>query len=339
MADEASKSQTTDPNAVVDNAIQNNDTADNATGTKTSPTPNVDDDDMSKPPRTTNEERAAADDAAAAERVAASTKDVVPAEYREKYAANNGTCGDFIATELSAMAKDGGIASLNAVKAENGIPAGKWADLNNGMQRMNLANTLRASYLRGEMIKIGGKEHSIGKALVEFEGEGDDREPLKYDDPKELGKFIKMVDLQDTDRTRAALIRTMSPKPEKKPTKTAEERAAEKAAKDKAREDEKAKKAEERAADKAKKDAERAAAQKARDDEKAKKEKERDEAKAKKDAERDRLAKEREAAKAEAKAAAAKASEGGKAADDAAKATQAVADKKAGDNKKAGAVK
>lgn len=229
-----------------------------------------------------------AESAAAEEAAASATKDVVPPEYRAKYQAGNGTCGDFIATEISAMTREGGTNALAQIKRENNIAEGRWTELNNGMQRMNLANTLRAGFLRGEPITIGGKQHSLEAYLAEFEGTGDDRVPIKLDNEKELGKFIKMMDLQDNDRTRAALQKALGPKPEKKPRKTPEEREAEKQAK--AAEAEKA-----RAEKKAKREAEAAERTKAREEAAAAAKKEREEKAAEREKERQAKADERAA--------------------------------------------
>jgi hypothetical protein len=153
-------------------------------------------------------------------------KDVVPAQYREKYAAGNGTCGDFIATEISSLTKEGGVPSLNAIKTENGIPDTRWAGFNNGMQRMNLANTLRASFLRGEVIRIGGREYSLAAALIEF-NEGN--EPMDPTNDVDMAGFIKTIDVQDTERTRNAIRRAFGPNPEEAKAKKAAEKAEAKA--------------------------------------------------------------------------------------------------------------
>ena len=86
-------------------------------------------------------------------------KDVVPGEYRERYKATGGTNGDFIATSLSKVAEDG-VEALASVKRENGIDKDRWAGFNPGMQRMNLANVLRGSFLKGETITILGKQYN-----------------------------------------------------------------------------------------------------------------------------------------------------------------------------------
>lgn len=169
-------------------------------------------------------------------------KDIVPPQYRERYQANGGNNGDFIANELTASMTSGGTDSLNAVKAENNVPPNLWNTLNNGQQRMNLSNRLRASYLRGETITIAGKQYNLDAQQDEF---GD----LDATNESTLGKFIAFVGLTDNDRTRRALKTYFHDRPEKARLKA--EREAEREQKAKDREAEKAKKAEEREAAKA----------------------------------------------------------------------------------------
>lgn len=161
-------------------------------------------------------------------------KDIVPPQYRKKYQELGGTCGDFIATELSAMVESGGVDSLNAVKAENNIPAARWSGLNNGQQRMNLSNTLRAAFLRGEPIRIQGKEYSLHTLKEEF---GD----LDAANEKQVGKFLEFVSMPNDDRNRRAIKRVFHDLPQKATERA--KREEERAAKAKAKEDEKAAKA------------------------------------------------------------------------------------------------
>lgn len=176
-------------------------------------------------------------------------KDVVPPAYREKYKATGGTCGDFIAEGLSKVSKDGG---LDSVKTENGIDASRWGTFNPGMQRMNLANTLRAQFLNGATIKILGKEYNALHQLEDFNGD--------YKAPGQLSKIADYLGLQQTDRVFMSLSKLIFPPEKKGPT--AEERAAAKAETAKVKEAEKVAKSE--AAAKAKQEkADKAAADKA----------------------------------------------------------------------------
>lgn len=172
-------------------------------------------------------------------------KDVVPSAYRDKYKETGGTNGDFIATALQRLAKDGGVDTLNTVKAENGIEATRWSTFNPGMQRMNLANVLRGTYLKGNTIKILAKEYNAVHQRDDYTGKVDDTD-------KALKGLAEYLGLTSSDRTIASLRKLFFPPA---PTgKTAEERAAEKAAKDKAKSDEKAAKAKVKADEKAAKD-------------------------------------------------------------------------------------
>lgn len=161
----------------------------------------------------------------------ADKKDVVPSAYRDKYKETGGTCGDFIATKLQSVAKDG---SLDSIKAENNIEASRWGTFNPGMQRMNLANVLRGQYLKGETITILGKQYNAKHQSEDFNG-------TVADDDKTLNRLAGFLELQQNDRTIAALRKLFFPPAPK--GKTAEERAAEKAAKDAAKEAGKALKA------------------------------------------------------------------------------------------------
>lgn len=149
-------------------------------------------------------------------------KDVVPTAYREKYKETGGTNGDFIATALSKIGENG-IDSLNQVKAENGIEAARWSTFNHGMQRMNLANVLRGQYLKGGTIKLLGREYNIKHQSEDFNG-------TVTDDAKVLDRLAGFLELNVSDRTRAALQKLFFPAAPK--GKTAEQRAADKAAKD-----------------------------------------------------------------------------------------------------------
>lgn len=175
-------------------------------------------------------------------------KDIVPSKYRDQYAANKGTCGDFIASELSAV-MEGGIDMLKGVKKANGIAESAWAGLNNGQQRMNVSNALRAAYLRGEEIDILGKKFSFKTHMEEY---GD----TKFDGSNEASvrKFLAFISMPENTRNMRAIKKFFHDDPQK-----ARERAEreDKAAKAKAEKEEAKKKAaEDKAAAEAAKKAE-----------------------------------------------------------------------------------
>lgn len=193
-------------------------------------------------------------------------KDVVPSAYRDKYKETGGTCGDFIATQLSKVSNDG-VEALASIKGENSIEADRWATFNPGMQRMNLANVLRGRFLKGETITILGKQYNAKHLAEDFNG-------TVEDNPTVLNKLASYLDLQQNERTVAALQKLFFPPAPKGPT--AEERAAAKEAKEKAKADAKAEreaaaaeKRQAKEAEKAEKAEKRAEEKKARDDAKA----------------------------------------------------------------------
>lgn len=128
-------------------------------------------------------------------------KDVVPSQYRERYKATGGTCGDFIATKLQGIAKDG---PLDAVKIENGIEADRWGTFNPGMQRMNLANVLRGRFLKGETITILGKQYNAVHAKDDFNF-------TLEDTTASLQRAAGVLELQQNDRIVAALRKLYFP--------------------------------------------------------------------------------------------------------------------------------
>jgi hypothetical protein len=138
------------------------------------------------------------------------SKDIVPATYRDRYAANKGTCGDFIAAELSAIMESNGVESLKQIKRENDIPEGAWGGLNNGQQRMNVSNALRTAYLRGHPIKIMGKEFSL-------ETHREDYNDPKFDASNEsqIKKFLGFIDMPDNTRNVRAIKKVFHDDPEK----------------------------------------------------------------------------------------------------------------------------
>lgn len=146
-------------------------------------------------------------------------KDVVPTHYRDKYKETGGTCGDFIATKLQSVGKDG---SLDSIKAENGIERDRWSTFNPGMQRMNLANVLRGRYLKGDSITILGKQYNAKHQSEDFNF-------TLEDTPASLARAASVLELQNNDRTIAALQKLFFPAALK--GKSAEEREQERAAK------------------------------------------------------------------------------------------------------------
>lgn len=179
-------------------------------------------------------------------------KDVVPSTYRDKYKATGGTCGDFIANELARVGKDGAPA-LAAVMKENGIPASRWSNHNVGMQRMNLANVLRSTFLNGGDIYILGKQYNLGHMAEDYNGTLDDND-------KSIGKFAETIELNNSPRVVKAIRKTVFGAAERaraEEAKTAKRAEAEKAKADKAAAKEAARK--EREAKAAKVKAEKAA--------------------------------------------------------------------------------
>ncbi len=99
---------------------------------------------------------------------------VVPKKYREKYGKSQ-CCGDALAEVLTGYCshevktqtpkgKAKTVVRVNldrvvAVAQANGLQAKleRWADLNPGMQRMNLGNVLRGMLKRGERVTVGEK--------------------------------------------------------------------------------------------------------------------------------------------------------------------------------------
>ena len=135
--------------------------------------------------------------------MAVSNRDVVPSHYREKYQATGGGCGDFIATRLSKIAQDG-TSALNTVKRENGIDEDKWANANAGMLRMNLANTLRARYFKGETIKILGREYNVMHQIEDFNGTLEDNDRC-------LSRVCILLDVIDEPRVHKNLRKLLFP--------------------------------------------------------------------------------------------------------------------------------
>lgn len=86
-----------------------------------------------------------------------SNKSVVKKPYKDIYRTKGSGqgCGDRIDIALR-DALEGDEAILPKIAKENNVPW-VWAILNRGLQRMNLANVLRARVKRGEKISVLGK--------------------------------------------------------------------------------------------------------------------------------------------------------------------------------------
>lgn len=104
-------------------------------------------------------------------------KSIVPAKFKERYAKNNGTCGDDMAKELKAATtmlnsdkrETLDVEALKRVAAQNGL--GETLDgyiakkLNNGQLRMNVGNKLRGLLKAGTDVTVGtGKTKRVFKA-------------------------------------------------------------------------------------------------------------------------------------------------------------------------------
>lgn len=165
-------------------------------------------------------------------------KDIVPSKYRDQYAANKGTCGDFIATELSAV-MEGGVDMLKGVKKANGIAEAAWAGLNNGQQRMNVSNALRAAYLRGEEIDILGKKFALKTHMEEFDG----GKNFDGSNPSQVKKFLAFIGMPENTRNERAIKKFFHDDPQKareraeREAKAEQNKAEKEAAKKKAAEE------------------------------------------------------------------------------------------------------
>jgi hypothetical protein len=82
---------------------------------------------------------------------------VMPAKYRERYAEHGGSSGDDLAVRLKKQVAtaDGSIdlAKLREIAEANGVWDARYANLNPGMQRMDVANRLRALARHGAKLK------------------------------------------------------------------------------------------------------------------------------------------------------------------------------------------
>lgn len=151
-------------------------------------------------------------------------KDVVPSAYRDKYKATGGTNGDFIALALKSVGGDG-LPALKTVMKENKIPDNRWGAANVGMQRMNLSNVLRSTFLNGGDVYIMGKQYNLLHMRDDYNGTVENTD-------KSLGKFAETIGLQNDARTVKALRRTLFEAAEK--AKKEQERVTAKAEREKA---------------------------------------------------------------------------------------------------------
>jgi hypothetical protein len=90
-------------------------------------------------------------------------KEIVKKKYKERYRPHHMTCGDELAQLISAHVavegEDGtsriDVTKLRAFARANGCWDPKYAHLNVGMQRMNIANRLRAKVRKGHEVVWG----------------------------------------------------------------------------------------------------------------------------------------------------------------------------------------
>lgn len=84
----------------------------------------------------------------------------VPESYKREYGAE-ASCNDDVAVVIRQFIDDhdlGVVEAVNIIKADNGIPLSRWGNLNPGMQRMNLGNTLRGKIRNGFYVRVGSTE-------------------------------------------------------------------------------------------------------------------------------------------------------------------------------------
>lgn len=100
---------------------------------------------------------------AATDKPAPAKRSIVPASFKEKYAAHNDTCGSslsmFLKEQTTGENKDGRecllVDDLFAIAHANGIDTKKYKDLNNGQKRMNVYNRLVGLLNDGKDVKVG----------------------------------------------------------------------------------------------------------------------------------------------------------------------------------------
>lgn len=91
---------------------------------------------------------------------------VMPSSHHARYMANGGGCADTLDTTMRELftTKNGvDTAALKETGEANGLWNPRWEALNPGMQRMNLANRLRAAARRGtEIVLLAGGMRTAG---------------------------------------------------------------------------------------------------------------------------------------------------------------------------------
>lgn len=100
---------------------------------------------------------------AATDKPAPAKRSIVPASFKEKYAAHNDTCGSslsmFLKEQTTGENKDGRecllVDELFAIAHANGIDTKKYVGLNNGQKRMNVYNRLVGLLNDGKDVKVG----------------------------------------------------------------------------------------------------------------------------------------------------------------------------------------
>lgn len=100
---------------------------------------------------------------AATDKPAPAKRSIVPASFKEKYAAHNDTCGSslsmFLKEQTTGENKDGRecllVDDLFAIAHANGIDTKKYVGLNNGQKRMNVYNRLVGLLNDGKDVKVG----------------------------------------------------------------------------------------------------------------------------------------------------------------------------------------
>lgn len=88
---------------------------------------------------------------------------IVKKDFKRKYAAHGGNCGDQVAQAFGILTdSEKGLAALKAVAEANEIEFSRWAYCNFGQKKMNLGNVLRSKIKRGEYVIINTTEFNLG---------------------------------------------------------------------------------------------------------------------------------------------------------------------------------